>query len=147
VIRHDLPAVVALADLPATATGDAGGKAANLARIAQETDLLVPPGFVVTAGGYDRFLKDNHLDQLVLDELAGLSPNDPQLAEVSERLVSLILGADVPEELLALLQAHYHTIEQQDPSRHPAGHAQQRGAGRFRGLFCRSVPFSAQCGW
>ena len=113
VIRHDLPAVVALADLPATATGDAGGKAANLARIAQETDLLVPPGFVVTAGGYDRFLKDNHLDQLVLDELAGLSPNDPQLAEVSERLVSLILGADVPEELLALLQAHYHTIEQQ----------------------------------
>ncbi|MDD2468207.1 MAG: PEP/pyruvate-binding domain-containing protein [Desulfobulbus sp.] len=113
VIRHDLPAVVALADLPATATGDAGGKAANLARIAQETDLLVPPGFVVTASGYDRFLKDNHLDQLVLDELAGLSPNDPQLAEVSERLVSLILGADVPEELVSLLQAHYHTIEQQ----------------------------------
>lgn len=113
VIRHDLPAVVALADLPATATGDAGGKAANLARIAQETDLLVPPGFVVTAGGYDRFLKDNHLDQLVLDELAGLSPNDPQLAEVSERLVSLILGADIPEELLALLLANYSTIEQQ----------------------------------
>ncbi len=113
VIRHDLPAVVALADVPATATGDAGGKAANLARIARETDLLVPPGFVVTAGGYDRFLKDNHLDQLVLDELAGLSPNDPQLAEVSERLVNLILGAAVPEELVALLQAHYHTIEQQ----------------------------------
>ena len=112
VIRHDLPAVVALADLPATATGDAGGKAANLARIAQETDLLVPPGFVVTAGGYDRFLKDNHLDQLVLDELAGLSPNDPQLAEVSERLVSLILGADVPEELTALLQAQYQAIAQ-----------------------------------
>ena len=113
VIRHNLPPVVALADLPATAAGDAGGKAANLARIAQETDLLVPPGFVVTAGGYDRFLKDNHLDQLVLDELAGLSPNDPQLAEVSERLVSLILGADIPEELLALLLANYSTIEQQ----------------------------------
>ena len=113
VIRHNLPPVVALADLPATATGEAGGKAANLARIAQETDLLVPPGFVVTADGYDRFLKDNHLDQLVLDELAGLSPNDPQLAEVSERLVKLILNANVPEELLAHLQANYSTIEQQ----------------------------------
>jgi len=113
VIRHDLPAVMALADLPATAIGDAGGKAANLARITRETDLLVPPGFVVTAGGYDRFLKDNHLDQLVLDELAGLSPGDPRLAEVSERLVKLILNAAVPEELVALLQAHYHTIEQQ----------------------------------
>jgi pyruvate, water dikinase len=104
--RQDLPLVVALADVPATAAGDAGGKAANLARIARETDLLVPPGFVVTAGGYDRFLKANHLDQLVLDELAGLSPNDPQLAEVSERLVSLILNADVPEELTALLQTN-----------------------------------------
>lgn len=113
VIRHNLPPVVALADLPATATGDAGGKAANLARIADKTDLLVPPGFVVTADGYDRFLKANHLDQLVLDELAGLSPNDPQLAEVSERLVKLILNANVPEELLAHLQANYSTIEQQ----------------------------------
>ena len=113
VIRYDLPVVVALADLPATATGDAGGKAANLARIAQETDLLVPPGFVVTTRGYDRFLKDNHLDQLVLDELADLSPNDPQLAEVSERLVKLIQNANVPEVLLALLQANYSTIEQQ----------------------------------
>ena len=113
VIRHDLPAVVALADVPATATGDAGGKAANLARIARETGLPVPPGFVVTARGYDRFLKDNHLDQLVLDELAGLSPGDPQLAEVSERLVKLILNANVPEELLAHLQANYSTIEQQ----------------------------------
>lgn len=111
--RQDLPLVVALADLPATAAGDAGGKAANLARIADKTDLLVPPGFVVTAGGYDRFLKANHLDQLVLDELAGLSPNAPQLAEVSERLVKLILNANVPEELLAHLQANYSTIEQQ----------------------------------
>ncbi len=116
VIRHDLPAVVALADLPATATGDAGGKAANLARIAQKTDLLVPPGFVVTARGYDRFLNDNHLDQLVLDELAGLSPGHPRMVEVSERLVSLILGADVPENLVELLQTHYQAVEQQTRS-------------------------------
>jgi pyruvate, water dikinase len=111
--RQDLPLVAALADVPATATGDAGGKAANLARISRETDLSVPPGFVVTANGYDRFLKANHLDQLVLDELAGLSPNDPQLAEVSERLVNLILNADLPKELAELLQTHYQTIEQQ----------------------------------
>ena len=111
--RQDLPVVVALADLPATATGDAGGKAANLARIAHETDLLVPPGFVVTTSGYDRFLKANHLDQLVLDELAGLSPDDPRLAEVSQRLVSLILDSEVPDELVELLQTHYQAVEQQ----------------------------------
>ena len=53
VIRHDLLPVVALADLPAAAIGDAGGKAVSLARIARDTGLLVPPGFVVTVGGYD----------------------------------------------------------------------------------------------
>lgn len=116
VIRHDLSPLVALADLPATAAGDAGSKAANLARIARETDLLVPPGFVVTTDGYDRFLKANHLDQLVLDELAGLSPGDPRMVEVSERLVSLILGADVPENLVELLQTHYKAVEQQTRS-------------------------------
>lgn len=112
VTRHDLPPVVALEDIPATATGDAGGKAASLARIARETDLSVPPGFVVTARGYDRFLKNNHLDQLVLDELAGLHPGDPRLAEVSERLSNLILNAEVPGELVALMRTRYHTVEQ-----------------------------------
>jgi pyruvate,water dikinase len=112
VIRHDLPPVVALADLPAAAIGDAGGKAVSLARIARDTDLLVPPGFVVTVGGYDRFLKANRLEQLVLDELAELSPGDSRLAAVSDRLVNLILNAVVPEDLVASMQAHYRTIEE-----------------------------------
>ena len=99
VIRHDLPPVVALEDLPAAAAADAGGKAANLARIARESALAVPPGFVVTASGYERFLKANRLDQLVIDELAGLAPGDPQLTEVSDRLTSLIMTAELPEDL------------------------------------------------
>lgn len=112
VIRHDLPHVVALADLPAAAIGDAGGKAVNLARIARDTDLPVPPGFVVTVGGYELFLKANRLEQLVLDELAELSPGDSRLAAVSDRLVNLILNAVVPEDLETSIQAHYRAIEQ-----------------------------------
>lgn len=112
VIRHDLLPVVSLADLPSAAIGDAGGKAVSLARIARDTGLLVPPGFVVTVGGYDRFLKANRLEQLVLDELAELSPGDFRLAEVSDRLVNLILNAVVPEELVASMQTHYRAIEQ-----------------------------------
>lgn len=112
VIRHDLPPVVSLGDLSTSAIGDAGGKAVNLARIARDTDLLVPQGFVVTVSGYELFLKANRLEQLVLDELAELSPGDSRLAEVSDRLVNLILNAVVPEELVASMQAHYRTIEQ-----------------------------------
>jgi pyruvate,water dikinase len=125
VFRHDLPYVVALADLSASAAGGAGGKAANLARIAQETDLLVPPGFVVTASGYDRYLKANNLDQLVLDEMAGLSPGDHRLGEVSDRLVNLVLESEVPEEMVDLLQAHYRAIEQLT---HPDVHLAMRSS-------------------
>lgn len=112
VIRHDLLPVVSLADLPAAAIGDAGGKAVSLARIARDTDLPVPPGFVVTVSGYELFLKANRLEQLILDELAELSPGDSRLAEVSDRLVNLILNAAVPEELVASMQTHYRAIEQ-----------------------------------
>ena len=71
VIRHDLPPVVALEDLPAAAAADAGGKAANLARIARESALAVPPGFVVT---------------------------------------SLIMNAELPEDLATALQHHYQAV-------------------------------------
>lgn len=110
--RHDLSQVVSLADLPAAAIGDAGGKAVSLARIARDTDLVVPPGFVVTVGGYELFLRANRLEQLVLDELAEFSPGDSRLAEVSDRLVNLILNAVVPEEMVASMQIHYRAIEQ-----------------------------------
>jgi pyruvate,water dikinase len=111
VIRQDLPAVIALADLPADAVGDAGGKAINLARIAQQTGLNVPPGFVVTAGGYDRFLKANRLEQFVLDELSNLPAGDPRLEEVSSRLNKIILAATVPEDLAQALRDHYAALE------------------------------------
>jgi pyruvate,water dikinase len=111
-IRHDLGHVVSLADLPAAAIDEAGGKAVSLARIARDTDLPVPPGFVVTAGGYRHFLKANRLEELVIDELAELSPGDSRLVEVSDRLVKLILNAAVPDDLAASMQAHYRAIEQ-----------------------------------
>lgn len=112
VVRHDLPPVVTLADLPADAIGDAGGKAVNLARVGQETGLMVPAGFVVTAAGYDRFLKFNRLEQFVLDELSNLPAEDSRLEEVSNRLGRLILGATVPEDLAQALRDHYAAIEQ-----------------------------------
>jgi pyruvate, water dikinase len=109
--RVDLAPVVPLLELQPSDIGSAGSKAVHLATIGRQTDLLIPAGFVVTATGYDLFLKANRIDQMVLDELAGLSPGDPKLEEVSARLLQLIHAAQVPEKLVALLHAHYDAIE------------------------------------
>ena len=86
--RADLAPVVSLLELQPSDIGSAGSKAVHLATIGRQTDLLVPAGFVVTATGYDLFLKANRIDQMVLDELAGISPGDPKLEEVSNRLIT-----------------------------------------------------------
>ena len=113
ITREHMASVIPLHKIPPSASGSVGGKAANLAVIGKQTDLNIPPGFVVTATGYDLFLQANRIDQMVLDELAGISPGDSRLEEVSHRLINLILAAHVPDPLVALLQAHYDAIEQQ----------------------------------
>ncbi len=113
ITRDAIAPVVPLKEIFPSATGSVGGKAAHLATIGQQTDLTIPAGFVVTATGYDLFLQANRIDQMVLDELAGISPGDSRLEEVSARLTKLILAAYVPDELVALLYAHYDALEQQ----------------------------------
>ncbi len=48
---------------------------------------------------------------MVLDELAGISPGDPKLEEVSNRLIQLVRAAQVPDELIELLHTHYDALE------------------------------------
>jgi pyruvate, water dikinase len=109
--RADLAPVISLLKLQPSDIDSAGCKAVHLATIGRQTKLLVPSGFVVTATGYDLFLKENRIDQMVLDELAGISPGDPKLEEVSNRLIQLVRAAQVPDELIELLHTHYDTIE------------------------------------
>lgn len=105
-----LPPVLSLAAAAEVDATGLGGKAAHLAALADGGDLPVPPGFVVTASGYHLFLQANRLEQLVLDELATLAPDDSRLYEVSDRLVGLIESAEVPPELADQLLDHYHLL-------------------------------------
>ncbi|WP_027175543.1 PEP/pyruvate-binding domain-containing protein [Desulfovibrio aminophilus] len=84
----------------------AGGKAANLGRVAVETDLAVPPGYLVNANAFHYFIEaaglrrplDRRLRQIVLSR-----PEDvPRLAG---ELMEVILGAEVPQGLAAQIQA------------------------------------------
>jgi pyruvate, water dikinase len=109
--RSALAAVVSLLELQPSDIGSAGSKAVHLATICRQTDLLIPSGFVVTATGYDLFLRKNKIDQMVLDELAGISPGDSKLGEVSNRLQQLVRAAQIPDELIELLYTHYEAVE------------------------------------
>ncbi len=113
ITRQTMAPVVSLQDVFPAAASSVGGKAAHLAVIGRQTEARIPAGFVVTATAYDQFLQANRIDQMVLDELAGLSPGDARLEEVSARLTQLILAANVPEELVAQLLAHYDALEEQ----------------------------------
>lgn len=81
------------ADLP----GLAGGKAAHLGRVVRDTDLPVPPGYVVTTNAFHYFVEagglrpelDRRLRQILLSRIEDV----PRLAG---ELMEIILGAEVP---------------------------------------------------
>ena len=62
------PYVVPLRDLDAGALSLAGGKAANLGELTRAS-IPVPPGFVVTADTYFRFVQQNGLEPAIKKDL------------------------------------------------------------------------------
>lgn len=99
------PYVVGLAD-PAARPELIGGKAANLARVARETDLPVPEAFVVTANAFHYFLEAGELRDALDERLARLHLSRPdELGELAEEMQRLVLAADVPRDIAEPLTA------------------------------------------
>lgn len=78
----------------------AGGKAANLGRAANEKDVPVPPGFVVTANAFNYFIDYNDLSDEIESRLRQMVVGDHGLlARLTGEMQELILAAEVPEEI------------------------------------------------
>jgi pyruvate,water dikinase len=77
----------------------AGGKAANLARVATETDLPVPAGFVVTTRSFHHFIEDNGLRPLITDILNRMEPagGDAAFDDACLKLRELVRGGKIPD--------------------------------------------------
>jgi pyruvate, water dikinase len=91
---------------------DAGGKATHLAILANQLALPIPPGFVVTACAFGRFLEENGLSQAIEDSLAGVSPEAlPDLEIKSQAIQEMILGSPVPGHLAAKITAGFAALE------------------------------------
>jgi pyruvate,water dikinase len=77
----------------------AGGKAANLAT-ARVSGVPTPPGFVITASAFFRYLRDNDLEKTIesLFQSVRLSHQD-QIIQVTGEIQELILSAEVPGDI------------------------------------------------
>ncbi|HET9442485.1 MAG TPA: PEP/pyruvate-binding domain-containing protein, partial [Acidimicrobiales bacterium] len=93
-------------------TATVGGKGANLGELAG-AGLPVPPGFVVTAAGYLHAMDEGGVrdDLRATFEEARLRADDPAtLADLAERLRSLVRKAGVPAGSRDEVLAAYHRL-------------------------------------
>ncbi|UCH86415.1 MAG: phosphoenolpyruvate synthase [Dehalococcoidia bacterium] len=87
-----------------------GGKGANLGEITQ-AQIPVPPGFIVTAHTYSRFLEQSGLRPTIEKLLAPLDYNDSaRLQQVSEKIKSLIRSAPVPQQIATEIKEAYRQL-------------------------------------
>lgn len=76
-----------------------GGKGASLGEM-YNIGLPIPPGFVITAQAYEKFLKENRIDKQIYNILSMLNLNDVKLLELkSKEIQEIIIKADMPEDI------------------------------------------------
>jgi pyruvate,water dikinase len=106
------PLVLPLDSLDAVSYRDAGGKATNLALMSRRAGLPIPPGFVVTAMGFGRFLEETPLLRVIEIILATLDPDDLEEVEAgSQEIREMIRQATVPPVLADKILAAYQALE------------------------------------
>jgi pyruvate,water dikinase len=113
--RHlpaDGPLVLPLGRVDREAADVAGGKMANLGELAGKLHLDTPPGFVITAHGYQRFLRDNDL-QAEIDRRIQAAEKESHdgLHALSADLQQLIIRSPLPDDLDEALAGAYAELE------------------------------------
>ncbi len=101
--------VVDLADT-SKESKNVGGKGANLGEMVR-AGLPIPPGFIVTTESYEKFIKENGLDERIKQILAGTDLEDPKaLKEASQQIEALIVGAEIPTEVERAIKDAYEEL-------------------------------------
>ena len=102
--------VVKFEDLNKSDIGIAGGKGANLGELTQ-AGIPVPPGFVVTAETYQKFMEDAGINDKVMDILDKIDINDTKaLQAASEEIKALINETDIPEDMILFITEAYNQL-------------------------------------
>src|SRR6185312_3658715 len=84
-----------------------GGKGANLGELTR-AGIPVPPGFVVTADTYFRFIRQNRLEPVIKQELLGLDVHDSrELNDRATRIRQCIIDAEMPAHIADEIREAY----------------------------------------
>ncbi|HJX61708.1 MAG TPA: phosphoenolpyruvate synthase, partial [Dehalococcoidia bacterium] len=90
--------------------GIAGGKGANLGEMTRAR-IPVPPGFIVTADAYRRFLEASGLRPTIEKLVSPLDYNDSaQLQRVSRQIKDRIVTVPVPQEIVRDIKEAYRRL-------------------------------------
>ncbi|MFD1644810.1 phosphoenolpyruvate synthase [Haloarchaeobius litoreus] len=101
-------AVLWLDDIRADDLESVGGKGASLGELTG-AGLPVPPGFVVTAETYRKFIEAAGIDEELFEAVDVDVDDTEALAEAEARASELILGTEFPDELREeILEAYSH---------------------------------------
>ena len=88
----------------------AGGKGANLGELTQ-AGIPVPPGFVVTAETYQKFMEDTGINDKVLDILDKIDINDTKaLQAAAEEIKSIIIETHIPDDMIMFIKEAYNQL-------------------------------------
>jgi len=95
-----------------------GGKNANLGEVRNKVHLPVPPGFAISTYAYKLFLDYNHLTARLTELLGHWRMDDlDSLAQVSEKLKSMVHQAQVPPDLEAAIREAYAELGREEIQR------------------------------
>lgn len=94
------PPYVIWMDAAAEASELVGGKAANIARVAQMSGFNVPPGFIISVKAFHFFIESNELRPKLDRKLRKIRLHEPdELAAISSELQEMIMAAHIPASL------------------------------------------------
>ena len=89
-----------------------GGKGANLGELTQR-GVDVPPGFCVTAGAYDYFIKEAGVGAAIKEIIDGLDVEDSAaLQKASKDIIELIVDSEIPQDLVDEINKAYDGLDE-----------------------------------
>ena len=102
--------VVWIEELTKDDTPFVGGKAANLGEM-MRANIPVPPGFVVTAFAFKKFIEETGLREKINEILAGLDVSDTAALEAaSERIRRMIIETPMPKYIEEEIRRYYREL-------------------------------------
>ncbi len=102
--------VIKFEDLTKNDIGIAGGKGANLGELTQ-AGIPVPPGFVVTAETYYKFMQDTGIFNSVMDILEEVDINNTkQLQKAADEIKKIIIETPIPEDISTMIIEAYNQL-------------------------------------